>query len=167
MRARCLPLIVALASVTCDSSDGGRVGMRFADTDPNLVAARDSARASIAGLRRRLEAPPPSQSFISAKVPIHGNGTSEHFWLDSIRLEGDSIRGRLRTNGTDVQARAGDWVAVPVSELSDWMAIDSLGLCGGYSVRLMRNRLAPARRGMFDSGLAVLGLHEWRVREGC
>ena len=119
--------------------------------DPDMQAAIRRAKESVQEFLHRLAAPPSSQSSAAVKVALEEQGVTEHAWLAEARIEGDHFVGRLDNDLVQIRRwRAGDMVRVPQTALSDWLAIDNGRLVGGFSIRLLRDRMPPAERARFD-----------------
>ena len=119
--------------------------------DPDMQAATRRAKDSVQEFLHRLAAPPSSQRSASVKVALEEEGRMEYAWLAEPRIEGDHFVGRLDNNLVQIRRwRAGDMVRVPQTALSDWLAVDGGRLVGGFSIRVLRNRLQPEERDRFD-----------------
>ena len=83
----------------------------------------------------------------------------EHIWLDDISYDGDLFTGRLSNAPLHLEdLKLGDKVSVATDDVSDWMIVDEDGrLTGGYTLRVLRNRMSPEEQEQFDkeSGLVI------------
>ena len=128
-----------------------RQAVQVDEDDPEMETAVRRARDSAQDFLRRLTAPPPSQTSAAVRVTLEDEGVTEHVWLAEPRIEGDHFVGRLDNDLVQIRRwRAGDTVRVPQAALSDWLAIDAGHLVGGFSIRLLRNRMPSAERQRFD-----------------
>jgi uncharacterized protein YegJ (DUF2314 family) len=149
-------IIAVLAAIHFTLMALGRRALRrgVVDIDPNdpdMQTAIRRAKDGVQELLHRLAAPPPTQSSAAVKVAIEEQGVTEHAWLAEPRIEGDHFVGRLDNNLAQIRRwRAGDMVRVPQTALSDWLAIDGGRLVGGFSIRLLRDRMQPEERARFD-----------------
>lgn len=67
----------------------------------------------------------------------------EHMWLNEIDFDGDLIYGKLVNKPNQLtNIQMGDKVEVPVSRLSDWIFAIQGKTYGGFTIQLMRSRMA-------------------------
>jgi uncharacterized protein YegJ (DUF2314 family) len=72
-------------------------------------------------------------------------------WINSLRFDGKVFHGRLNNNPYEVKAvKLGDIVTVDPKDVSDWMYIDKGKLIGGYTIRVVTDKLSPAERKAFE-----------------
>ena len=122
-----------------------------AGDDSAMNAAIAQAQATIALFIQRLDHPPATQTDIGLKVRLTDGKEIEHVWLTNIQHDGTRFSGRINNEVERIHNhRLGDSVAVTLDQVSDWLAIDGGRLVGGYSIRLLRARMAPAERAAFD-----------------
>jgi uncharacterized protein YegJ (DUF2314 family) len=162
-------ILVTLAGFGCQTQRSNSNVWEFSGNDPEMRAAIDSARRTVAVLMARLQAPPrASQTYLSVKVRLGTDSVGEHIWLDGVQVAGTLLRGQLNEDAVAIEgAKAGQWVTVRPDSISDWMIIDSGVLCGGYTVRVERSRLSDADRARLDFGLLDLGLRSWATTNEC
>ncbi len=119
--------------------------------DPDMQMAIRRAKDSVQEFLHRLAAPPLSQTSAAVKVALEEQGITEYAWLAEPRIEGDHFVGRLDNDLVQIRRwRAGDTVRAPQAALSDWLAIDDGRLVGGFSIRLLRDRMPAEARAGFD-----------------
>jgi uncharacterized protein YegJ (DUF2314 family) len=64
-----------------------------------------------------------------------------------LRYDGKAFHGRLNNRPVDVRAiKLGDAVTVAPDEISDWMYVDNGKLVGGYTIRVLVDKLPPNER---------------------
>jgi uncharacterized protein YegJ (DUF2314 family) len=109
------------------------------------------AQATIGEFIQRLDHPPASQTDIGLKVRLTDGHQVEHVWLANVRHAGNRFSGIINNTVEKLADRQiGDSVTVGLHQVSDWLAIDAGRLIGGYSIRLLRDRMSPAERAKFD-----------------
>jgi len=119
--------------------------------DPIMNAAIAKARATVDIFETALRAPKASQAGFSIKIPIADGDDIEHFWLSKVRFDGSEFSGKIANSPETVHTvKMGQTVSVRAAEISDWMFIDHAKLVGGYTLRVLRDRLSPADRAEFD-----------------
>lgn len=72
-------------------------------------------------------------------------------WLSSISLRNNKYFGvvdNLPESTTEV--KMGDTIQIKTDDISDWMYIDGNRLRGGYTIRVLRNRMTDTERKQFD-----------------
>lgn len=122
--------------------------------DAAIVCAQKEIDVFIAGLNN----PKPSQTYFSVKKPFpyqDGDKTNEeHIWLTDVTYADGVFSGRVGNDPVDVEnIKLGDKVTVKKAEASDWMIIDGGKLVGGYTIRVLRDRMAPGERRVFDESV--------------
>jgi uncharacterized protein YegJ (DUF2314 family) len=170
-----LPAVVlALCALGCERSDmRGGIVMR----GPNVVSVplddstlRDAiahARTTVPDLMRRIRQPPATQTHLGVKVRLEDAGAIEHMWLYNVHARGDTLSGVLDDEPMFVHGwKKGDTVRTMPGELSDWYAVDSGRLIGGYTIRrLLREKPAAARRmDLHAMGVTNLDTLPWNER---
>ncbi len=91
-------------------------------------------------------------SQFSIKVRFNTEIGGEHIWTYSITLQNGNYYGTVDEDAeaTD-KVKAGDRVKITIDNLSDWMYNDNGVLRGGYTIKVLRNRMTPSERAAFDS----------------
>lgn len=159
-------LAALVASAACRPAESNVKG--FARTDAGMNAAIDSARRGVPVLLRRLQSPAAGQSYLAVKVRLGGEDRGEHIWLDSVRQDGAVLRGRLTEDAVAVDdAKAGQWVSVAPDSVSDWLVVVGGVVCGGYTMRVARERMSREERARFDRNWEPLGVARWVTENEC
>ena len=75
-------------------------------------------------------------------------------WIAEIVLTDRSYKGFVNNDAEKTtEVKYGDTVLVRRDEITDWMYIDSNVLRGGYTIRVVRNRLSKDQRAKMDKNL--------------
>ena len=123
----------------------------FDADDAEMNAAFGRARSTVPVLLDRLAHPSPTQTLISAKVRLEESGVVEHIWLDSLSFDGRNLHGTLNDAPRDLRrSHLGDRIEVRPDEISDWMVVDGDRLCGGWTIRVARDKATPEERRAWD-----------------
>jgi uncharacterized protein YegJ (DUF2314 family) len=147
----------AKESVPVVERDGEPVVGQFENKDAGMNAAIQKARATLSEYERRLSHPPSTQTDISLKGRFEVGEHVEHMWVKDVEVTAKGYRGTLANSPLNIQSMdSGDVVLVRPDEVSDWMAVDDGKLVGGYTIRLMRDRVGAERRGEFDDSLSFV-----------
>lgn len=86
------------------------------------------------------------------------DGNGEHIWLTDITKRGDQFYGVIANMpNLTTEVKLGDTVKIPTAKISDWRYIQNGKLKGGYTIRVLRNRLSKDQRKALDeqSGYTV------------
>jgi len=129
-----------------------------------MNAAIQEAQDSLDVFIADLESPRVGQVYFSikARFPVPGSsGDYEHIWLYDVVYTGDKFTGRIANEPLDVPDLELDQkVSVEREDVSDWMIIEDGVLVGGFTIRVLRDRLSPEEREEFDRGLGFVILDE-------
>jgi uncharacterized protein YegJ (DUF2314 family) len=153
-----LPLMALLLMCSgCGSDIVRRAGepdfINVPEDDPQMTAAIAQARASADRFIAALNHPQPGQKGFSVKARITDGRNTEHMWLTPIRYEGGKFIGAVNNEPVAVRGvKIGDQRSVPPAEISDWMYVDGEKLVGGFTIRVLRDRVPEHERREFDRG---------------
>jgi uncharacterized protein YegJ (DUF2314 family) len=120
--------------------------------DSAMQGAIERARATVPDLLRRLRNPSATQTYASVKLPLWEGETVEHVWLSDVRYDGGRFHGRIDNDVELLRGwRLGDTVSVLPDSISDWLVIDDSVAAGGFSIRVIRDRLSDRERAQWDA----------------
>lgn len=133
----------------------------FDAQDPAMQQASRSAQATfryfwreLSWERRRVV---PGLDMTMVKLPFtdgrrtDGNSEFEQMWIGDIDFDGDIVSGTLLNAPTWLTSVSqGDSVSMPFGHLSDWMMTANGRAYGGFTVNLMRSRMADRERQQHD-----------------
>jgi uncharacterized protein YegJ (DUF2314 family) len=124
-----------------------------------MDAAIGEARRSLDTFIAFLASPREGQTYfgIKARFPIPGApGEHEHIWLSDVRYEGDRFRARIGSEPLSVDhLQPSDEVVVRIEDVTDWMIIENGALLGGYTARVLRDRMTDQEKKEFDRSAGV------------
>jgi uncharacterized protein YegJ (DUF2314 family) len=144
-------VILAVPAVANAQGSAANQVVGVAGDDSAMNAAIAKAHATIGDFVRRLDRPPLSQTDVSLKVRLTDGREVEHVWLADVHHNGTRFWGRISNDVEHLtNYHLGDSVSVELPEVSDWLAVDAGRLVGGYSIRLLRERMSPTERAEFD-----------------
>ena len=122
--------------------------------DPEMNTAMEQARASVTTFITSLQNPGQNQTHFSVKAKIVDGEHTEHIWLYDVSYDGNQFLGKIGNNPLNVKnVSLGDEIALVPSDISDWMIVEDDKLVGGYTLRVLRNRLSGEERNKFDESL--------------
>ena len=98
-------------------------------------------------------------TFFGLKKKFEENGNIEHIWIGNIqKIESGKYIGVIDNLPEKIKSvKIGDTVQIEKKEISDWMYIKKSELHGGYTIRLLRERMTEEERKKFDaeSGMKI------------
>lgn len=123
------------------------------DDDPEMNAAMAEARATLPQFVAALESKAEGNQYL-LKARFAEGKDAEHLWLSDITHQDGIFAGKL-SNAPMVLAKlqAGDAVQVSSQDVSDWMILGNGKYRGGYTQRVMRERLSAAEQAEFDQAM--------------
>ena len=75
----------------------------------------------------------------------------EHIWLADLNFSGPKPRGVIANEPRMDSLRFMEEVTFDPSDVTDWMYVEGGRLVGGYTTRLIRDRMSPEERKEFDA----------------
>ena len=153
-----------LSASSCDQTDRetGHVVAREGEPavhmvsgeDPEMNSAIQQARSSVDTFITSLQNPAQNQTYFSVKAQIVDGVHSEHIWLYDVSFDGKQFQGKIGNNPLNVKnVSLGDDMRLEPSKISDWMIVEDNTLVGGYTIRVIRERLPQEERKIFDQNL--------------
>src|SRR5262249_6721981 len=101
-----------------------------------------------------LEAPRVGQTGFSIKTPITDGRNTEHMWLNPVTFDGSKFHGTVNNQPEKVTGvELGSKRSIGAKEISDWMYIENGKLVGGFTIRVLRDKLAAKERLEFDKNI--------------
>jgi uncharacterized protein YegJ (DUF2314 family) len=124
---------------------------RIAVDDPLTAKGILEARRTVGEFLHAYRTRGATQRDFRIKYLVAERGLVEQFWVTLESATDTSFTGTIANHPGDITGvKYGERVTVPASEISDWMYVENGVLKGGYSVRLMRERLQPEERPAFE-----------------
>lgn len=123
--------------------------MDYDDTEMNDAIAQAKVQFSI--FENYIESP--QNRIFAVKIGILYPGGKEHLWITDVVKENGKLSGRVDNQPlyiTEVQQH--DLIEIPRDLITDWMVIENQYLlAGGYTLKLMRQRLSEEEQKIFDA----------------
>lgn len=94
----------------------------------------------------------------SLKVKFENQTDVEHIWLSNVEFKDGKYSGILDDEPEYIKDhKLGDLINVDNKDISDWMYIENGKLFGGYTIRVLRNRMSDSEKEQFDaeSGMEI------------
>jgi uncharacterized protein YegJ (DUF2314 family) len=121
--------------------------------DPEFNEAVRRAQTSLDQFRRGLLSPSPTASFIGLRVRFEGpnEGALEYHWTRVVDYFDNTYTVELLDSvSVDMGLHAGRQVAVPLTDVIDWIIVEEDGtFTGGYTVLLAYDRMTPGEKEKF------------------
>ena len=119
----------------------------IAPTDIEMNEAMQEARATISDFVTALESGNPAYELFGVKTKFDDQYGSKYVWLVNVTLKDREFTGiQLSLTDSSRKFQRGDTISVPMDEISDWSYVDNGKLVGGYTMRVMRDRLPKQER---------------------
>lgn len=123
--------------------------------DEQMNEAMNAARASLSEFRADLANNDPRES-LGLKARFEDGDFVEHIWLTNVRAVGDGFVGEVNNEPLNVtNVRLGQRVSVSTEEISDWFVIRDGVLRGGYTIRVLRDRMSPEEQRALDESIGA------------
>src|SRR5262249_37621504 len=122
-----------------------------ASDDPEMVAAIKKARETLPMFFNALAHPKPSQKSFLLKVVFRQRAEVEHIGLPDLVLSGKKANGVVADEPGTRGLRFMQRVSFDPADITDWMFIEDGKLVGGYTTRLLRERMSAEERKELDA----------------
>ena len=161
MKLNLLTILICFALTGCTNGQTKRDGepevVNIQDDDKEMNEAIKKANASLGEFKNALNSKKTNFQYFALKTRFDTPTGGEHIWVSNIKLKKDNFWGvvdNLPESTTDV--KLGDTIQIN-NNISDWMYVDNGKLKGGFTIRVLRNKMTPADRKQFDeeNGLII------------
>lgn len=125
----------------------------FESDDHEMAAAVDAAKASLRQFLETFLEPERGQESFLLKVAFIEGEQVEHIWVADLELDGMNFRGVIANEPSLPCFRFKQPVEFEPRQITDWMFIQDGRLMGGYTTRLIRQRMTPEERESFDTSV--------------
>ncbi|MEH0154202.1 DUF2314 domain-containing protein [Limibacter armeniacum] len=125
--------------------------------DPEMEEAIASAKATFDEFVKALEEKDEKNTFFSIKLPFKTSTGHEHIWLSYIEKREGAFWGLIDNLPNHISGfEIGDRVKIDPEAISDWFYINRGKLIGGYTIRVIRDRMSPKEREQFDQAYGLV-----------
>lgn len=123
--------------------------------DDGMNWAMEKARLTLHYFEKCLRSPKSGQMYFSVKVKIEDGGRVEHIWLTQPSFDDEgNLFGIVGNEPIDVKTVSLDQkIGIERKLLSDWMIMENGRLIGGYTIRVLRDKLTGPALKNFDKSL--------------
>jgi uncharacterized protein YegJ (DUF2314 family) len=120
--------------------------------DHEMNDAIKTALRTLNKFNEALQSGNPDFHFFSLKKQFKTLNQTEHIWITEVFLQENKYFGKVGnlpqfTNDVNMD----DTIQVEMDSISDWMYVDKQILRGGYTIRILRERMTTSERSRFDS----------------
>ena len=128
------------------------------DEDAQMNAAMQKAKETLPKFTEALlDNRPETRNFALKKAFATIDGGKEHIWISNISWQGTQFMGIVGNVPNKIPSLAlGDSVSIESDEVSDWMYLENDVLAGGYTIRLLYQRMSPAEREHFSKETSIV-----------
>lgn len=127
--------------------------------DDGMNWAMEKARLTLHYFEKCLQSPKAGQVYFSVKVKIVDAGRVEHIWLTEPSFDDEgNLFGLVGNEPIDVKTVSlNQKIGIERKLVSDWMIMENGRLIGGYTIRVLRDKLTGQALANFDKALG--GMH--------
>ena len=122
-----------------------------AGDDTEMENAIVSAKQSFRQFLDVFMNPQPGQSVFQVKAAFIDGDQLEHVWLADLDFKASPPKGTVANEPALLSLRFMQRVQFEPPQITDWMYVQDGKLVGGYTIRLLRDRMAPDERSAFDA----------------
>ncbi|WP_161973461.1 YegJ family protein [Arcticibacter tournemirensis] len=150
-----ITLLLFIASCGSGSRKIKRAGepdiIEVDNNDEEMATAIKHAKSTLSEFEAALKSNNPSFDNFALKVRFENGASGEHIWLGTVSLIGRIYYGVVAnvpesTNKVEI----GDTIEIDTSRVSDWMFTEGTTLHGGYTIKLLRQRMSKDEQSQFD-----------------
>ncbi len=160
MKTNFLLLISFLCLMSC--KDSGKIEKEDEPTiysvegeDPEMNAAILEANETLDNFNKALY--DFNADSHALKVKFSNSEGVEHMWIGEIKYKDGNYSGILNNDPEYItEYKAGDKIDIDASKISDWMYLVNGKLYGGYTIRVLRDRMSEEERKQFDEESGML-----------
>lgn len=129
---------------------------QLASEDEGMNAAIKTARKNFNVFLDVFEDKKNPQYYYSIKVAFEANIEIEHIWLTDITKKKSKLFGKVGNVPEYVKnIELNQSIEINSKWISDWFYIKNGKLIGGYTIRVLRDRMTPSQRRDFDLQFGV------------
>jgi uncharacterized protein YegJ (DUF2314 family) len=158
MRQSIFIISFVILTSSCDSS---KMGKTEREGEPNIYSTPSDdkemneviskAKNTLDQFDKALLSNKFDTSTFALKVKFPTETGAEHIWATNIKIENTSYYGIVdNLPNTTTQVKLGERIKLNKNDITDWMYSDNGTLSGGYTIKLIRNRMTEDERKKFD-----------------
>jgi len=156
-------LILILCILSCDNSKMDRIKRAgqpdiysTGDSDKKMNDAIETARRTLDQFDRALKNNDYDSGTTALKVKFPTSTGFEHIWIAKITLDSGTYQGILDNVPDKIKnIKMGDKITIHREDITDWMFGKNGKLVGGFTIRLIRDRMTEQEKKDFDKDLSL------------
>jgi uncharacterized protein YegJ (DUF2314 family) len=159
LKRHILIILILLGLLGCNSNqttkterEGEPTIYSVADNDTQMNNAIKTANQTLDKFKAALKCGNTDFKYFALKTRFKTPNGGEHIWVSHIAIKDNKYFGvvdNLPKSTTDV--KIGDTIQIVNDDISDWMYLENQKLRGGFTIRLLRNRMTEIERKQFDA----------------
>lgn len=126
--------------------------------DIGMNTAIETAKQSLDSFDNAIKKNSRVFTYFGLKKKFEEGENIEHIWIGNIEFNNGKYIGTVDNLPEKIKSvKVGDTVIIDRNDISDWMYVKNSKLHGGYTIRLLRERMPEDERKQFDaeSGLII------------
>jgi uncharacterized protein YegJ (DUF2314 family) len=95
-----------------------------------------------------------NKSGLAVKMRFEHDSGVEHMWVNNLYLENNQLYGVLDSDPIHIERlKSGDTLEVKTDSVSDWMYVEKGKLVGGYTIKVLYNRMTKEEQKQTEQAL--------------
>lgn len=126
--------------------------------DKEMNEAISKAKTTLSEFKEAFLSNKFDSSSFSLKMKFFNGDGAEHIWMSDIEIENGDYYGLVGNEPNTIdRIQLGDRLKIPEDSISDWMYIDNKKILkGGYTIRLLRDRMTKKEQRDFEKDLPFI-----------
>ena len=160
-------LILIVLFVSCSGNEnkgilrkeenGGDNVYSLSSDDDEMNRAIDTAVRYYDEFLSKFNNPGSNNSDFSVKMMFAYDGGNEHMWVNEMFNKGERLYGLIDSDPVyATSVKAGDTIEVNKNNISDWMYLKNDTLIGGYTIKVLYNKMSEKEKIRFKSEVAFI-----------
>ncbi len=158
MKTKILIIIFLVGLISCKNKqvnkiqrDGEPTIYTVEENDVEMNEAIEKAKQSLDIFKAALLSNDKDYEYFALKMRFKTPDGGEHIWLNNIKFKDNQYFGIVNNfPESTTEVEIGDTIQIRMDDISDWMYLDKNKLCGGYTIRVLRDRMTVEERQDFD-----------------
>jgi uncharacterized protein YegJ (DUF2314 family) len=123
----------------------------FSSDDAQMKAAIRTAKGSFGQFLEAYFEPTETQSAFLVKAAMIEGDQVEHIWIADLEITTGGARGVVANQPRLPSLKFMQTIEFELAQITDWMYIDDGYLVGGFTTRVIRDRMTPKERRSHDA----------------
>ncbi len=156
-RNLCFIFLIQLTLIACNTPTSkqfkGDPVIAVESEDSSMNRAIRHARETLLNFKNALTSDTGAKQF-SLKLKYPTPIGHEHIWISQIKIINGQMKGIIDNSPNDIPSlKLGDTISVNEEGISDWMFIKSDSIYGGFTIRVLRDRMNETERAKLNRSL--------------